>query len=154
MTSPTPTAFPPVTQERIASTLEGMDLKYFREDGGEVRTAFPGLVVFFEVEREGFKATSRWMAVVDEPEDVEKLREFANVMNRTLPLVRVHPVQRQDGTAIAIMEAPFFSGDGFADTQLREMCEYFFSAIHHVAGQLRETFPGLEESFNDGAKEA
>jgi len=34
------------------------------------------------------------------------------------------------------------------------MCEYFFSAIHHVAGELRATFPGREESFNDGAKEA
>lgn len=154
MTSPSQTAFPPVSQDRIASTLEALDLKYYREDNGEVRTAFPGLVVFFEVEKEGFKATSRWMAVVDRPEDVEKLRELANTLNRSLPLVRVHPVQREDGTAIAIVEAPFFSGDGFADEQLREMCEYFFSAIHHVASKLREAFPGREESFTDGAKEA
>lgn len=154
MTSPSATAFPLVTQDRIAATLEALDLKFYREDNGEVRTAFPGLVVFFEVENEGFKATSRWMAVVDGPEDTERLRELANTLNRSLPLVRVHPVQRADGTAIAIMEAPFFSGDGFADEQLREMCEYFFSAIHHVAGKLREAFPGREESFTDGAQEA
>ena len=154
MTSPSQTAFPTVSQDRIASTLNAMDVKFYREGNGEVRTAFPGLVVFFEVEKEGFKATSRWMAVLDQPADVEKLRELANSLNRSLPLVRVHPVQREDGTAIAIMEAPFFSGDGFADQQLREMCEYFFSAIHHVAGKLREASPGREESFTDTVKEA
>lgn len=143
------TTFAPVSQDRIAATLEAMDLKYFREDDGDTRTAFPGLVVFFEVESEGFKATSRWMATASQPEDVETLCELSNHLNRSMPLVRVHPVRRDDGTAIAIIEAPFFSNDGFSDEQLQHMLEYFFSAIHHAAAQLREALPGLEEAFTD-----
>lgn len=135
----------PATHERIAATLTSMNLKYYTEEGGEVRTAFPGLAVFFEVGDQGFKASARWMATLSGASDIYTLRTKANEMNRSLPLVRVHPVVREDGTAVVVTEAPFFAADGFTDGQLREMLEYFFSAIHHVADEMRKQFPRIEE---------
>lgn len=135
----------PATTERIGQTLDELNLKYFHGEAGDIRTAFPGLAVFVEQQPQGFKASARWMAVLDTPKDIHDLRLKANEINRSLPLVRVHAVRRDDGTAVAIMEAPFFAIDGFTDAQLRSMLEYFFSAIHHVADLLRKQFPHVEE---------
>lgn len=134
----------PVTHDRIAATLDALNLQYYREDG-EVRTAFPALAVFFEVEPQGFKATARWMATLTEEGDIQLLRRKANELNRALPLVRTHPVVRPDETAVCVVEAPFFASDGFTDEQVRQMLEYFFSIIHHVAEEMRTTFPHIEE---------
>ncbi|MBC3178634.1 YbjN domain-containing protein [Corynebacterium lujinxingii] len=141
------TAFPAISQDRIAATLKAMDLKYYQEDTGETRTAFPGLAVFFDVANEGFKASARWMATVRGADQVATFRTRCNEINRTMPLVRVHPVRRDDDTAVALIEAPFFSNDGFSDDQIREMLEYYFSAIHHIAQLLRDALPDVEETL-------
>lgn len=152
MTEPTAT-FAPVTQERIAATLEALDLKYFRdEEKGDIRTAFPGLAIFFEVGEPGFKATARWMTIFNDPGEIAKLRVKANDMNRSLPLLRVHAITRNDNTAVAVMEAPFFARAGVTDTQLRQMIEFFFSIIHHCRDELKRTFPNAQdiEPTDDG----
>ena len=59
-----------ISQDRIAATLKSMGVQYFREDSGEVRTAFPSLMVFFEVAEGGFKATARWLGII-EGDDIE-----------------------------------------------------------------------------------
>ncbi|OEY23763.1 hypothetical protein A0K93_03110 [Corynebacterium sp. BCW_4722] len=135
----------PANADRIAAVLDSLNLKYFRGEVGDIRTAFPGLAVFLEEQPEGFKASARWMAVLEEPKDIYALRLKANEMNRFLPLVRVHAVQREDNTAVVIIEAPFFATDGFTDEQLSNMIEYFFSAIHHTADVMRKQFPHVEE---------
>lgn len=132
-----------ISHERIAATLKAMGLQYFQEDSGEVRTAFPSLMVFFEVGNGGFKATARWLGIV-KGDDIQTLRLRCNEINRTMPLVRVHPVRREDD-AVAIIEATFFSNEGFSDEQLHGMLDYYFSAIHHVVNLLHEALPDTSE---------
>lgn len=126
----------PVTQERIEAVLDALGLKHFRGEDGQTHTAFPELVCFFQVADVGFKATTRWMATARDDKDIQTLRLMANDLNRAMPLVRTHPMVREDGTAIALVEAPFFAAPGVSDEQLRAMIEYYFSAIHHVKAQL------------------
>lgn len=138
----------PVTHDRIASTLEALGLQYYREDGrepNEVRTAFTGLAVFFETQPQGFKVSSRWMATLEDEADIQLLRRKANELNRALPLVRIHPVVREDGTAVCIADAPFFASDGFSDEQIRQMLEFYFSVAHLMTREMRATFPHIEE---------
>lgn len=132
-----------ISQDRIAATLKSMGVQYFREDSGEVRTAFPSLMVFFEVAEGGFKATARWLGII-EGDDIETLRLRCNEINRTMPLVRVHPVRREDD-AVVLIDAPFFSNEGFTDEQVRAVLDYYFSAIHHVVNLLREALPDTSE---------
>lgn len=141
-----PNGLPPVTQERIEERLDGFGLKHFRDDEGMTVTAFPGLACFFVVNESGFKVTTRWMATARSAEDVRTLRLAANDLNQVLPLVRVHPIVRDDNSAVALIEAPFFTAGGATDEQLTAMLEFYFSAIHHVASELTGRLPGISDS--------
>ncbi|SDL68948.1 Putative sensory transduction regulator [Corynebacterium mycetoides] len=134
----------PVTQERIEALLDSLDLTHFRgESDGLTRTGFPGLVCFFQVEEAGFKITTRWLPVASAEDETAELRGVVNDLNRSLPLVRVHPVRREDGTTVVLIEAPFFTSGSLDDAQLTRMVEFYFSAIHHVKGQLEKRVPQL-----------
>ncbi len=137
--------FTPVDQERIEAMLDGFNLKHFRGEDGTTHTAFPGLVVFFHLESAGFKISTRWLATAKTAEEITALRLAANELNRLMPLVRVHPVLREDHTAVAIFEAPFFTPGGLTDEQLQSMLEFYFSAIHHMADQLNQELPDLTD---------
>ena len=144
----------PVTQERIEAQLDGFGLKHFRGEDGETTTAFPGLVCFFTVIDAGFKVSTRWMATARKPEQVQKLRYVANDLNAVVPLVRTHPIVREDETAVAVIEAPFFTTAGVTDSQLKSMLEFYFSAIHHIAEKLGKHVPGILDPMpgeNDAA---
>lgn len=134
----------PITQERIEAHLDANNLKHFRSSEGMTETAFPGLVVFFQVSETGFKATARWIPVVSGETDTRTARELANHLNASLPLVRTHAVRREDATTVVLIEAPFFTNDGATDGQLNEMLNFYFSAIHHVMGQLDQALPHLK----------
>lgn len=146
MTQPTDAAdaLSPITQERIEAQLDANNLKHFRSDEGMTETAFPGLVVFFQVSEVGFKATARWIPVVSGDADTRTARELANHLNASLPLVRTHAVRRDDATTVVLIEAPFFTTDGATDGQLKDMLDFYFSAIHHVMGQLDQALPHLK----------
>ncbi len=144
----------PVTHDRLASTLEAMNLQYYRDEDGDLRTAFPGLAVFFQVAEEGFKTSTRWMANLTKTEDIEKARLISNQLNQSLPLVRVHPVLRDDLTCVIVIEAPFFAREGATDEQLKQMLDFYFSVIHHVAAAMRGSFPDVEEITPADPKEA
>lgn len=140
------TTLTPVTQERIEAQLDAFNLKHFRSEEGLTHTAFPGLVVYFQVADFGFKASARWMATARTETDTRALRVKANEFNRAMPLVRTHPITRDDNTTVIIIEAPFLSNTGVTDEQLQAMLEFYFSAIHHIAGQLHEAFPQIEDA--------
>lgn len=148
------TALAPITQERVEAQLDAFDLKYFRGDDGNTRTAFPGLVCFFEFTDAGCKISSRWLGTAATPEDIETLRETANQLNRIIPLVRTHPILRSDDTAVAIIEAPLFATVGVTDEQLRQMLEFYFSSAHHVKGELKEALPHIDDSLTEPESEA
>lgn len=148
------TAFAPLSQERIEAYLDAHDLKYFRSEDGMTETAFPGLVVFFEFANDGMKATARWMPVVRGDEDIQTARELANTLNQSMPLLRTHAVTREDGTAVVLFEAPFFTTGGAADAQVDGMLEFFFSAIHHTMGKLDEALPHLKGQTPETQSEA
>lgn len=136
--------FTPVTQERLERHLDTLNLTHFRgESDGLTRTGFPGLVCFFQVEDAGFKVTTRWLAVSDTDADTLELRLLCNELNRSLPLVRVHPVVRPDQTTVVLMEAPFFTSGAVSDEQLANMIGFYFSAIHHVKDRLEAGMPQL-----------
>lgn len=139
----------PVTHDRLASTLEAMNLQYYRDEDGDIRTAFPALAVFFQVEKEGFKASTRWMATLTAREDIEKARLVANKLNQSLPLVRVHPVLRDDLTCVIVIEAPFFTREGVTDDQLTQMLDFYFTVINHVGAAMHGSFPDVEEITPD-----
>ena len=143
------TALAPITQERIEAQLDAFDLKYFRGEDGNTRTAFPGLVCFFEFTDAGCKISSRWLGTAATPEDIETLRATANELNRIIPLVRTHPILRSDDTAIAIIEAPLFATVGVTDGQLQQMLEYYFSSAHHVMAELKQALPHLDDSLTE-----
>ncbi|MCP1388586.1 YbjN domain-containing protein [Corynebacterium sp. TA-R-1] len=138
-----PTTLTPITQERIEAQLDGFGLKHFRGEDGTTTTAFPGLVCFFQITDAGFKISTRWLATARTQDEVQALRIAANDINRSVPLVRTHPITREDGTAVALIEAPFFTTLGASDEQLKKMLEFYFSAIHHVAAQLTERVPNI-----------
>ncbi|QPK84096.1 YbjN domain-containing protein [Corynebacterium qintianiae] len=138
--------FAPVTQERIEGHLDTLNLTHFRgESDGLTRTGFPGLVCFFQVEDAGFKVTARWLPICDTNADALELRLVVNELNRSLPLVRVHPVRREDGSTVVLIEAPFFTSGAVSDEQFAAMIEFYFSAIHHVKAQLEKRLPQLAE---------
>lgn len=139
--------FTPVDQERIEAVLDGFNLKHFRGDDGTTRTAFPGLVLFFQIAEFGFKISTRWMATVRSAEDIQTLRIESNNLNRAMPLIRLHPITRDDGTAVLLIEAPFFTTVGVTDDQLREMLSFYFSGIHHVADQMRGHLPHISDEL-------
>lgn len=143
--------FRPVDQERIEAMLDGFKLKHLRGADGTTHTAFPGLVVFFHLENAGFKISARWLATAKTPADITGLRLAANELNRLLPLVRVHPVLRDDHTAVAIFEAPFFTPGGLSDEQLQAMLEFYFPAIHHIADTLNQQLPDLADPLSETA---
>ena len=140
--------FAPVTQERIEEHLDALNLTHYRgEEDGLTRTAFPGLVCFFIVDQAGFKVTTRWLALSDVSTQTQALRLECNELNRSLPLLRVHPVTREDATTVVLIEAPFFTSGAVSDGQLRKMLEFYFSGIHHVKERLEARFPQLAENW-------
>lgn len=137
----------PVDQERIEAVLDEFDLKHFRGDDGTTRTAFPGLVVFFQIEDFGFKVSTRWLATAREHDDIQVLRSETNLLNQMLMLIRVHPIIREDGTAVVLIEAPFFTTAGVTDEQLSQMLGFYFSEIHRISERLGAHMPQiLDES--------
>ncbi|WP_342319641.1 YbjN domain-containing protein [Corynebacterium mayonis] len=153
-------AFTPVTHQRIEALLTEAGLSHFRGDAdGEIRTAFPGLVCFFQLDSVGFKVTTRWLATARKPKDVLNLRIAANELNRTTPLVRVHAVPRDDGSTLALFEAPFFTSGGVSDTQLRGMLSFYFTVIRELGKALEAKLPHIldaavtEDTSDDDAKE-
>lgn len=147
MTDLAPTELTPLTQERIEAQLDAFGLKHFRGDDGLTRTAFPGLVCFFNIEPEGFQVTTRWLGTAQSVEDAATMRLFANELNRRMPLVRTRRHTREDGTAIVLFEGAFFTDPGVADSQLAGMLEFYFSAIHHMAEEFRGALPHLDDTL-------
>lgn len=139
--------FAPVDQERIEAVLDEFDLKHFRGDDGTTRTAFPGLVVFFQIEDFGFKVSTRWLATARTAEDIQTLRYESNTLNQMMMLIRLHPIVREDETAVLLIEAPFFTTAGVTDEQLRQMLSFYFSGIHHVAEQMRGHLPHIVDEL-------
>ena len=139
--------FAPVDQERIETVLDEFDLMYFRGEDGTTRTAFPGLVVFFQIEDFGFKVSTRWLATARTDNDIETLRYESNTLNQMMMLIRLHPIVREDETAVLLIEAPFFTTAGVTDQQLRQMLSFYFSGIHHVAEQMRGHLPHIVDEL-------
>ena len=135
----------PITQERVEAQLDGFNLQYFRDEQGMTVTAFPGMVSFAEFADAGAKITTRWMGTITGDEDTRSIRERANELNSFIPLVRVHPVSRADGSTVVLMEAPLFSTVGVTDSQLRSMLELYFSTTHHLLGELRKALPHISD---------
>lgn len=148
----------PITQERIEHTLTAIGLQHFRsQHDGRTRTAFPNLVCFIEIQDIGFKITTQWLATAKMNADKQNLRLSINQLNRSLPLLRAHPAQREDGGLVAMLEAPFFSSDGFSDEQLTAMLQFYFSVVHYAAQALEDNFSHLldtprTDGNDDGAK--
>lgn len=140
----TDSALAPVTQSRMERHLDELNLTHFRgESDGLTRTGFPGLVCFFQFEEVGYKITARWLPVCGDDTTAAALRRTVNELNRSLPLVRAHPVRRDDGTTVVLAEAPFFTSGGIDDEQLAQQVAFFFSTIHHVKDVLERKFPAL-----------
>lgn len=136
----------PVTQERIEAALDALELQYFRSsEDGLTRTAFPSIMCFFEVQDIGFKITSQWLGTAKMNADKQNLRLSINELNRSLPLLRAHPIQREDGGLVALFEAPFFSSDGFSDEQLQSMLQFYFSVMHYAVEALDENFAHIKD---------
>ena len=104
-------------------------------------------MVFFQIEDFGFKVSTRWLATARSAEDIQTLRLESNTLNQMMMRIRLHPVVRADGTAVLLIEAPFFTTVGVTDQQLRQMLNFYFSGIHHVAEQMRGHLPHIVDEL-------
>ena len=140
-------ALTPITQERVEAQLTGFGLQHFRNDEGLTVTAFPGMVSFFEFADAGCKITTRWLGAVESQDDTRTLHLRANELNRFIPVLRVHPMTRSDGSTIALMEAPLFATFGVSDSQLTAMLEFYFSTVHQLQAELRKALPHIPDEM-------
>ena len=144
-------ALAPVTQERVEATLDAMGLKHYRsESDGLTVTAFPSAVCFFRLEGDMFNIVSRWLGKAHSDEDKEALRRAVNHLNRSLPRLRAHRVDWEDGAMLAFIDAPFFPVRGLDDDQLHKILDFTFAMLRYATDSLNEQLPQLRAAATDG----
>lgn len=140
-------AFAPVTQERIEATLDQMGLKHYRsESDGVTVTAFPSAVCFFRLDGDMLNIVSRWLGKAHSEEEQDALRRAINHTNRSLPRLRAHRVDWEDGAMLAFIDAPFFPIGGLEDEQLIGMLDFYFAMLRYATDQLNELLPELSDA--------
>ena len=150
MTTPVSPTFGPVTTERIFSALDRLGVEHARATDGSPCVRVAGLVCFFRADPSPspvfLRASGRWLATARTRDDVTRLRLAINEVNRAVPLVRVHPVLRRDGSALAVLDAAFFTNGAASDAQVCGMLEFFFAAASRAVELLsRHDFRGAGE---------
>lgn len=139
-------AFAPVTQERIEATLDALGLKHYRsETDGLTVTAFPSAVCFFRIEGDMLNIVSRWLGKAHSDEDKAALRRAVNHLNRSLPRLRAHRVDWDDGAMLAFIDAPYFPVGGADDEQLQKILDFTFAMLRYATDTLNEQLPQLRD---------